>query len=162
MSSRGSVIPLFLEQMKKGMFTITDKKMTRFNITLNEGVNFVNMVFSKMLGGEIFVPKIPSYKIMDLAKSISQTCKIKIVGKRSGEKIHEEMISQADSSNTVEFKKFYVILPNSKYNKVNTKYYLKKFKNSKKVKENFVYNSNNNKYLTISNLKKILKKNSLI
>ena len=86
MSSRGSVIPLFLEQMKKGMFTITDKKMTRFNITLNEGVNFVNMVFSKMLGGEIFVPKIPSYKIMDLAKSISQTCKIKIVGKRSGEK----------------------------------------------------------------------------
>ena len=88
--------------------------------------------------------------------------KIKIVGKRSGEKIHEEMISQADSSNTVEFKKFYVILPNSKYNKVNTKYYLKKYKNSKKVKENFVYNSNNNKYLTISNLKKILKKNSLI
>ncbi len=161
MSSRGSVIPLFFEQMKKGTFTITDKRMTRFNITLSEGVNFVNMVFSKMLGGEIFVPKIPSYKIMDLAKSISQKCKIKMVGKRSGEKIHEEMISQADSSNTVEFKKYYVILPSSKYNKVNTKYYLKKFKNSKKVKENFVYNSNNNKFLTISNLKKILKKNIL-
>ena len=159
MSSRGSVIPIFLEQMKKGTFTITDKRMTRFNITLNEGVNFVNMVFSKMIGGEIFIPKIPSYKIMDLAKSINQKCKIKIVGMRSGEKLHEEMISEADSINTIEFKQYYVILSNSKYNKVNIKYYQKKFKNSKRVKENFVYNSKNNKFLTISNLKKILKTN---
>ena len=160
MGSRGSVIPLFMKQKDSNIFTITDKSMTRFNITLTESVDFVIQSLTKMIGGEIFVPKIKSYKIMDLVKAISAKPKIKLIGTRSGEKIHEEMISEFESSNSIENKNFFVILPNSKYNTLNRKSYLKKFKNAKSLKKNFSYNSLNNKFLTIKELKKILNFNS--
>ena len=111
MMSRGSVIPEFLEQKKNKTINITDKNMTRFSITLQEGVDFVLKCLEKMWGGELFIPKIPSYRLTDLAKAIAPDCKIKIVGIRPGEKIHEKMISFSDSLNTVEFKDYFVILP---------------------------------------------------
>ena len=159
MGSRGSVIPIFLRQSKKGYLTVTDKEMTRFNITLDESVKFVETAFNKMYGGEIFVPKIPSYKIVDLAKAINSKAKIKIIGIRNGEKLHEEMISNLDSLNTLEFKKYFVIVPSSKFYYVNKSFYKKKFKNCKLVKKNFSYNSLENKFLSVSEIKKIIKKN---
>ena len=111
MGSRGSVIPLFLHQkLHKKPFTITDKNMTRFNITLKESVNFVINSLNKMKGGEIFVPKIPSYKILDVLKSIDNKAKYKVIGIRPGEKIHEELITESDSINTLEYKNYFVIL----------------------------------------------------
>ena len=160
MGSRGSVIPLFIKQKDKNLFTITDKDMTRFNITLNQSVDFVVESMTRMIGGEIFVPKIKSYKIMDLVKAISPKPKIKIIGKRSGEKIHEEMISEYESLNSIERKNFFIILPNSKYNRLNKKSYLKRFKESKALKNNFSYNSLNNKFSTVEELKKIINLNS--
>lgn len=111
MGSRGSVIPFFIEKKKTGVLPVTDERMTRFNITLQEGVNFVLTCLDKMWGGELFVPKIPSYRILDVAKAIAPECKINIVGVRPGEKIHEEMITETDSLNTIEFKDYFVILP---------------------------------------------------
>ena len=111
MGTRGSVIPLFIEQAKKGKITITDKKMTRFNITLNESIDLVLYAIKNSLGSEIFVPKIPSYKITDLAKSISEKSKIEIIGVRPGEKVHEEMITFNDSFNVIENSKYFIILP---------------------------------------------------
>ena len=101
MGSRGSVIPYFIKFKENGLIPITDPKMTRFNITLEEGVNFVIKCFSEMFGGELFVPKIPSYKITDVAKAVAPGIKTKIVGIRPGEKIHEEMITKSDSLNTI-------------------------------------------------------------
>lgn len=114
MGSRGSVIPFFISKRKEGLLPITDERMTRFNITLQEGVDFVLECLRKMWGGELFIPKIPSYKIIDLAKAIAPECKLKIVGIRPGEKIHEEMITETDSINTIEFDNYYVILPSTK------------------------------------------------
>ena len=111
MGSRGSVIPFFIEKKKTGVLPITDERMTRFNITLQEGVDFVLKSFDRMWGGELYVPKIPSYKITDLATAVAPECKIKIVGIRPGEKIHEEMITEADAINTIEFDDYFVILP---------------------------------------------------
>lgn len=111
MGSRGSVIPYFLEKKKTGVIPITDERMTRFNITLQQGVDFVLKAFEKMWGGELFVPKIPSYKITDLVKAVAPECKTEIVGIRPGEKIHEEMITEADAINTIEFDNYFVILP---------------------------------------------------
>ena len=160
MGSRGSVIPLFLEQRKNNIFTITDKKMTRFNITLEQGINFVLNSLKIMKGGEIFVPKIPSYKIIDIVHAISKNANIKIIGIRPGEKIHEEMISSEESLNVIEYKNFYVVIPNSKFNPINKKKYMKIFKNGKNTKENFNYTSNNNiDFLTVSQLAKLIKKN---
>ena len=149
MGSRGSVIPLFLDQKKNNkIFTITEKNMTRFNITLQESVDFVFSSILRMKGGEIFVPKIPSYRILDLLKAIENNPKFKIIGVRPGEKLHEEMITQSDSLNTQEFKNFYVIHPS-----------YKKYRINKKV---FSYNSfNNKKYLTVKELKKLIKKNMI-
>ena len=123
MGSRGSVIPLFLNQKKENKtFTITDKNMTRFNITLDESVKFVNMCISKMKGGEIFVPKIPSYRILDLLNAIKKNPKYKVIGVRPGEKLHEEMITESDSMYSEEFKNYYVIHPSfRKYNNKNKK-----------------------------------------
>ena len=150
MSSRGSVIPYFLKTVNKGFFNITHKDMTRFNITLPEGVNFVLKSFSLMNGGEIFVPKIPSYNIIDLAKSISKTAKINFVGIRPGEKLHEEMITSSDAANTYEYKDLFVIYPDRKTNK------LIKLQ-GKKCKNNFTYNSKiNNHFLKISELKEMV------
>jgi len=113
MGSRGSVIPFFLSKKNNGILPITDKRMTRFNITLEEGVDFVIKSFERMWGGELFVPKIPSYRIMDLAKAIAPECKHEVVGIRPGEKLHEEMITQTDSLNSVEFRDYFVILPST-------------------------------------------------
>ncbi len=114
MGSRGSVIPIFLDKKDSGEIPITDARMTRFNITLEEGINFVLKCISRMWGGELFVPKIPSYRILDLAKAIAPDAEIKIIGVRPGEKIHEEMITKTDALNTIEFKNYYVILPSSR------------------------------------------------
>ncbi len=134
--------------------------MTRFNITLDEGVNFVVYSLNKMLGGEIFVPKIKSYRILDLVSALSTNPKFKIIGIRSGEKLHEEMISATDSINSVELKKCYVILPNSKYNKLTKQYYKKMYKDCKLLKKYFTYNSLENNFLTILDIKKLIKKNN--
>ena len=157
MGTRGSVIPLFLQQKKDGMITITDKKMTRFNITLNESIDLVLYAIKNSLGSEIFVPKIPSYRIMDLVKAIDNKCKIKMTGRRPGEKIHEEMITVDDSYNTIENAKYYIILPS--LNDVKIKKYLKFYK-AKKIDNVFSYNSESNKkFLKIEEIKKLIKKN---
>ena len=159
--SRGSVYNIFKNFINKGYFPITDKNMTRFNITINEGVNLVLKTIDNAIGGEIIVPKLKSFKIVDLAKAINNKNKIKIIGIRSGEKIHEQMITKSDSYYTLETKHFFIILPprildeENYYNVLN--YYIKKYK-AKKVKENFEYSSDQNgEYLTISEIKKIIK-----
>jgi len=111
MGSRGSVIPFFMDKASEGVLPVTDERMTRFNITLQEGVDFVLASLERMWGGELFVPKIPSYRIMDVAKAIAPKAKVKIVGIRPGEKLHEEMITATDAINTVKFREYFVILP---------------------------------------------------
>jgi UDP-N-acetylglucosamine 4,6-dehydratase (inverting) len=111
MGSRGSVIPFFMSRAMTGVLPITDPEMTRFNISLDEGVEMVFWVLANALGGEIFVPKIPSYRITDLAKAIGPHCRHEIVGLRPGEKIHEEMITESDSATTIDIGKYYAILP---------------------------------------------------
>ena len=128
MMSRGSVVPIFLKNKHKGYLSITDRRMTRFNITIEEGVKFVLFALKNSIGQEIFVPKLPSYSIVDLAKAVSATAKIKLIGIRSGEKLHEEMITISDSYNSIESKNFYIILPT---NIPNIKKYLNKFKAKK-------------------------------
>ena len=157
MGTRGSVIPLFLDQVKDGKITITDRKMTRFNITLNESIDLVLYAIKNSLGREIFVPKIPSYKITDLAKSINDKCKIEIIGVRAGEKVHEEMITFNDSFNTIENSKYFIILPS--LNELQKKKYLKYYK-AKKINKPFSYNSEtNSKFLSIKELKNLIQKN---
>ncbi len=156
MNSRGSVIPLFLSQRKNNLFTITDTNMTRFNITLKDAIELVFWTLKNSIGGEIFVPKIPSYKILDLAKAISANCKIKIIGIRPGEKIHEELITSSESINTLDLGKYYAILPTTKG--ISLGDYQKK-RNGKKLSKNFSYNSGTNPhFLSVSELKKLLKK----
>lgn len=113
MGSRGSVIPFFLQKKSKGVLPITDERMTRFSITLQQGVDFVLDCFSRMWGGELFVPKIPSYHIGDVARAIAPDCRLETVGIRPGEKLHEEMITDTDALNTIEFEDYYVILPST-------------------------------------------------
>ena len=157
MGSRGSVIPFFLNQKSKGFLTVTDKRMTRFNITLQEGVNFVLLCLKQMWGGEIFVPKIPSYRLIDLVKAISPNVKIKYIGIRPGEKLHEEMISNDEGPNTVEFKNYFSIIPNSDLIQWSKKKYLSNNRGGKILKSNFSYNSQNNKnFLNVSELRKLI------
>lgn len=111
MGSRGSVIPFFVKKAAEGYLPITDERMTRFNITLQQGVDFVLDCFDRMWGGEIFVPRIPSYRIMDVAAAVAPDAEKRIVGIRPGEKLHEEMITSTDSLTTVEFDDYLVILP---------------------------------------------------
>jgi UDP-N-acetylglucosamine 4,6-dehydratase (inverting) len=111
MGSRGSVIPFFIERRKTGILPITDRDMTRFNISLDEGVRMVLWALSNARGGEIFVPKIPSYRITDVATAIGPECEQRVVGIRPGEKIHEEMITESDSYNTVDRGHYFAILP---------------------------------------------------
>lgn len=156
MGSRGSVIPFFLERAKTGELPITDPAMTRFNITLQEGVEMVLWALRNSLGGEIFVPKIFSYRITDLAKAIGPSCRQKIVGIRPGEKVHEEMITTSDSLNTVDLGKYYAILNTGGGHTVAE--YLKK-KKSKKVKNGFCYNSGQNeKFLDVPKIRSLIKK----
>ncbi|HOW35804.1 MAG TPA: UDP-N-acetylglucosamine 4,6-dehydratase (inverting) [Candidatus Omnitrophota bacterium] len=117
LGSRGSVIPFFKERVKTGVLPITDERMTRFWITLGQAAHFVLESLSKSKGGEIFVPRIPSMKIVDLAKAIGPTCKIKIIGVRPGEKIHEILISEDEARNAVQFKECYIVQSNSKLQK---------------------------------------------
>lgn len=154
--SRGSIIPYFLKQKKNGLLTITDPSMTRFSISLDEGVQMVlDSIRDDIIGGEIFVPKIPSYRILDLAKAICPNCKIKYIGIRPGEKIHEQMVTENDSLNTFEGKSNYIILPS--HNKEKKIFYSDK-KKFKLVPKGFSYNSQNNPhFLTIKEIKNIVK-----
>ena len=111
MGSRGSVIPFFLDRRSTGALPITDPKMTRFNISLQEGVDMVLWTLENAKGAEIFVPKIPSYRIMDVAKAIGPNCEYPVIGIRPGEKLHEEMITASDSFNTVDLGRYFAILP---------------------------------------------------
>lgn len=150
LGSRGSVLLNFLEQQNSGILKITNKEMTRFSITLQESVNFVLKAIKISNGGEILVPKLPSYNILTLAKAVNSKCKIKVIGIRPGEKINEEMITQADSYTTLEYKDHYRIIPK--------RVSIKHNKNFKYVSKNFSYNSKNNKnFLTVQNLKKEIK-----
>jgi len=157
--SRGSVVPFFKKKKDNGILPITDKRMTRFNITLKEGVNFVLECLERMWGGELFIPKIPSYRILDIAKAVAPDCKYEIIGIRPGEKLHEEMITQMDALNTVEFENYYVILPSTKLWDINK---FQKESNStvgKMCEYGFSYNSGTNKdFLTVSELKELINK----
>ena len=167
LGSRGSVVPMFLS-LKNNEFPITDKRMTRFNITIDQAIKFVLKSIKEAFGGEIFIPKIPSYRIIDVAKAVNTKCKFKLIGIRPGEKLHEEMITASDSYNSLELKDYYVILPRvdieKKYSRFENEYFLRNYylknKNAKKLPENFSYNSYNNKYyLTINEIRKIIKNN---
>ncbi len=140
MGSKGSVIPFFNDLKEHGEIPITDPRMTRFNITLEESIKIILFAIENSFGGELFVPKLPSYSILDVARAIAPKCKLKNIGIRPGEKIHEEMISISDSNNTYDIGDKYVILP-STYNKENN---FIKTHNLKKVSENFSYNSKDN------------------
>lgn len=160
MGSRGSVIPFFLNKKKEGVLPVTDDRMTRFNITLQEGVDFVITNLERMWGGELFVPKIPSYKILDVVSAIAPNAHIKIVGIRPGEKLHEEMITSTDSLNTIEFNDYFVILPSTPL------WDIEKFRKESNGKEGkvcdfgFAYNSGNNKvFLTVDELKELIIQN---
>lgn len=155
MNSRGSVIPAFQKMKNFNELKITDKDMTRFNLTLSEGVNFVLKSLKIAKGGEIFVPKIPSYKIMDLAKAIAPEAKIKLIGKRPGEKIDEELITKSDSYNSLEFDDYFIIFPSNK--DPLREYYIKKNK-GKPCKKDFSYNSRENFFLSVAEIKKLVKK----
>ena len=162
MGSRGSVIPIIIKNLKTKKFNLTDSRMTRFNITLDQSVDFVFSCFKLMKGGEIFVPKLPSYKITDLVKSFSENFKITKIGIRPGEKLHEEMISSSESLNTIEFNNFFIIIPSSlEFNTYNIKNYSNyKGLKGKILNEEFSYNSfQNNHYLNIQDIKKLIKIN---
>ncbi len=149
--SRGSVVPFFLNQKKKGLLPITDPNMTRFNISLEEGVDLVLYALENSWGGEIFVPKLPSFKVTDLAEAVGPECEKRIVGIRPGEKIHEEMITETDSFSTVEFDKYYVIKPSTPL--WNENEWMKTF-NGKPVEQGFKYSSgNNNWWLNVEELR---------
>lgn len=148
--SRGSVVPFFLAQLENKVLPITDERMTRFNILLQEGVDLVVHALTHAQGGEIFVPKIPSYRITDLAQAIDPECKTQVVGIRPGEKLHEEMISRADSMHTYDFGTYFIIYPgNQGYSGID--YDLSR---GKKVDEGFKYASDNNTaWLSVDELK---------
>ena len=158
MGSRGSVIPFFIRQKESGTISITDKRMTRFNITLNHGVDFVIECLKIMWGGEIFIPKIPSYRITDIAKAVAPKSKIKFIGIRPGEKIHEEMITKTDSLNTAEFKNYYVIMPSTEQWDIEKFLLTSSNAPGKMCDENFSYDSGSNSYfLNVEEIKNLIK-----
>lgn len=154
MGSRGSVIPFFLEKRKTGVLPITDPEMTRFNISLQEGVEMVLWSIEKAWGGEILVPKIPSYRITDVAEAIGPECDRPVVGVRPGEKIHEEMITTSDSYNTVDLGQYYAILPSG------ARYSIKNYCELREVKQvpvGFCYNSGTNEhFLSVEELRELI------
>lgn len=155
MGSRGSVIPFFLDKAQTGMLPITDPAMTRFNISLLEGVDMVLWALSNSLGGELFVPKIPSYRITDVAEAIGPSCKKTIIGIRPGEKIHEEMITPSDSFTTYDMGAYYAIFPNDGYVKEN---YHKVGINARPVPPGFAYNSEtNSEFLSVEELRTLIR-----
>ena len=155
MGSNGSVIPFFIKKRETGVLPITDLNMTRFNISLEGGVNMVLHAMSNAWGGELYVPKIPSYRITDIAKAVGPKCEIKVVGIRPGEKIHEEMITASDSFNTYDIGTYYVILPTEPVWNIDE--YIK-INNAKLVEPGFSYNSGQNtSWETIESLRSLIK-----
>ena len=155
MGSNGSVIPFFLSKRKEGVLPITDPTMTRFNISLQGGVDMVLHALETAWGGEIFVPKIPSYRIMDVAEAVAPDCEHKVIGIRPGEKIHEEMITSSDSFYTYDLGKYYAILPSVTH--WNLQEFIKQF-NAVKVTVGFQYNSGDNtEWETIEGMRKLIK-----
>ena len=155
MGSNGSVIPFFINKRKEGVLPITDPNMTRFNISLQGGVDMVMHAMEHAWGGEIFIPKIPSYKITDVAEAIAPECKIEVIGIRPGEKIHEEMITASDSFYTYDLGKYYTILPSVP--NFDIQEFIKHF-NAKLVPNGFNYNSGDNtEWETVSSLRHLIK-----
>jgi UDP-N-acetylglucosamine 4,6-dehydratase len=158
MGSRGSVIPFFLERRHTGVLPITDPRMTRFNISLPEGVELVLHALEKSLGGEIYVPKIPSYRITDVADAIGPECNKPVVGIRPGEKVHEEMITQSDSPNTIETNSSYVIVPSSMGDSQNNM--LEKYlahHDGRMTPDDFRYSSGkNDRWLTVDEIRQLI------
>ncbi|WP_020675712.1 UDP-N-acetylglucosamine 4,6-dehydratase (inverting) [Geopsychrobacter electrodiphilus] len=153
MGSRGSVIPFFLNKRQEGVLTITDERMTRFNISLDEGVDMVLRALEIMWGGEIYVPKIPSYRITDVAKAIGPDCKLEIVGIRPGEKLHEDMITETDAISTVECKDYFVILPSMRMWDIEA--FMRTF-DGHMCPPNFSYNSGTNtEWLDVDRLREL-------
>jgi len=153
MGSRGSVIPFFMNKAKTGVLPITDPNMTRFNISLDEGVEMVLWALEHALGSEILVPKIPSYRVADVAAAVGPACKHEVIGIRPGEKIHEEMITPSDSVNTVDLGQYYAILPAGR-----TEEYLEKRK-AHMVKPNFSYNSGcNTEFLSVEEIRTLIRR----
>jgi UDP-N-acetylglucosamine 4,6-dehydratase len=154
MGSRGSVIPFFMERRKTGVLPITDPAMTRFNISLQDGVDMVLWGLENAQGGEIFVPKIPSYRITDIAKAIGPDCEHPVIGIRPGEKIHEEMITVSDSFNTVDLGKYFAILPSAGQHSVES--YCAAH-GGQPVPPGYAYDSGSNTdFLTVEQLQKLI------
>jgi len=157
LGSRGSVIPFFKQQQEVGSLPITDEKMTRFWLTIEDGVEFVLKSLQRMQGGEIFVPKIPSFKVIDVARVVSPNTPTRIIGIRPGEKLHEVMITEDDSAYTLEFEDFYAILPPFL---LDSKYYKHK---GKKVPFGFSFSSENNElWHTHESFKSLLNKAGIL
>jgi UDP-N-acetylglucosamine 4,6-dehydratase len=152
-NSRGSVVPLFLQQKKNKCFTITDPNMTRFTLTIQQAIYFVLNSASIMIGGEIFIPKLPSYDIVQLTRVIEPDAEIKIIGLRPGEKIHESMFSINDSHQIIEKDTYYVLTPDINVSQSYEEYY------GKKIKECFDYNSGETTRITDHELKRIIDEN---
>ncbi len=155
--SRGSVIPFFLQKQKEGMLPITHPDMTRFNLSLTKAVELVHFALQNALGGEIFVPKIPSYKLKDVAQAIGPNCEHRIIGIRPGEKMHEEMVTSADAPNTIELEKHYVICsPSLVYQK---KADFLTYYHAKPVPDGFTYNSEDNQeWLSVASIRQEIMK----
>ncbi|WP_076589011.1 UDP-N-acetylglucosamine 4,6-dehydratase (inverting) [Vibrio ostreicida] len=156
MGSRGSVIPFFMSKKEDGVLPITHKEMTRFNISLQDGVNMVMYALENHLGGEIFIPKIPSYKILDVAKAVAPECSLNVVGIRPGEKLHEEMITDTDSLNTIDLGSYYAILPSVSFTYTEEEYI--EHHRAEKVPFGFKYNSGTNvDWETVDSLRLLIK-----
>lgn len=155
MGSRGSVIPFFIKKSKEGVLPITDESMTRFNISLTEGVDMVLWSLQNAKGSEILIPRIPSYTIKDVAEAIGPNCKKEIIGIRPGEKLHEEMITSADSYSTYDLGKYYAILPSD--GRIEEEYKSKGI-NMKKVEKGFSYNSGTNpEFLSVNEIRSLIR-----
>ena len=155
MGSRGSVIPFFMERKKQGVIPITDARMTRFNITLEQGVDLVVFALNNMWGGEIFVPRIPSYRIVDVVEAVGPECRREFVGVRAGEKLHEEMITSTDALNTLEFDRHFVILPSMRLWDVDR--YAGTY-GGRRCEDGFSYASNTNtEWLTVAQIRELIR-----
>lgn len=155
MGSRGSVIPYFMSKSKQGVLPITDVEMTRFNISLSQGVEMVLWSLEHLVGGEVFIPKIPSYRIVDVAEAIGPSCRKQVVGIRPGEKVHEEMITSADSFSTYDMGSYFAILP---FDGLVQCQHHELQKQLQKVPQGFVYNSGtNSEFLSVQQIRDLIK-----
>lgn len=158
MGSRGSVIPFFMERRRTGSLPITDPRMTRFNILLSEGVDLVLTALKHSLGGELFVPKIPSYRITDVAEAVAPECKQEIVGIRAGEKLHEEMVTAIDSLQTLETDNHFIMIPSHPHRSLNSQIdRFTEFHEAKLVPEGFSYRSDeNDQWLSVEDIRYLI------